>query len=775
MPAPRSAKSRRRKAREPFLKRIRSPHLSLPALNWRVAALVAGVLLAAFSLISLLAPGSGALTRGWGTFLLQLLGWAAYLLPPALAAGLYWLGVRERRLDPQRVTAAVILLLVALAVTHLANRLPDPFDSSEAGYGGGWFGWLLASALDYAFGRLGAFIFAMVLAMAGATLLFNVAPSQAWDRGQVVVARGLAAWRSRASAHEPRPRRRLRRSHSDTLPESDYGLIDAEPVSASVPLKSRPEPPAVIPVVQAAGPSAGRSTRAARESRPTLEPVALASESDWTLPDPAAIFEPETKVDVSDEVVRQRADLIEQTMLSLGVPAQVVEVQKGPAITRYGVQPGYLERRSADGKIRHMRVRVNKIMALENDLALALSASRVRIPGPVPGRDVIGVEVPNPEVQVVSLGGVITSPEFQRMTSPLALALGRDIAGRPLTADLARMPHLLMAGATGSGKSVAVNAIISCLLCRNTPDMLRLVLIDPKKVELATYKGVPHLIGDVVSEREEAVGAIKWAGREMDRRYAAFNSAGVRDLRGYNERMRRDGDRTLPAIVLIVDELADLMMHAGFDVEPALCRVAQMSRATGIHLIIATQRPSVDVVTGLIKANFPCRIAFAVASQIDSRVILDAVGADRLLGRGDLLFASPDSHRAVRAQGSWISDREINRLVAYWKRTGADFARDDHFVQGKLWSAGGEVDDEGADDNLDKAIEVVMQEKRASTTLLQRHLRVGYNRASRLMDTLIARGVVSNEVDGPYGSHSLVMATEPLAEGELESNPKEAS
>ncbi len=770
MPAPRSTRSRRSKAREPFLNRIRRLRVSLPALNWRAVALVAGGLLAAFSLVSLLTPGSGALTLGWGTFLLRLLGWSAYLLPLAVAASIYWLGLRERTLDSQRATGALVLLLVALAVTHLAARLPDPFQSPAVGFGGGWFGWALAAALDLAFGRLGAFIFAVVLGLAGAMLLFDVTPSQALERSREVLDRGLATWRSWSTSHAPHGRRPL----SDELPTVDYEpVIAAAPAGTAVPVRLRPEQPATIPVVQAA-PSAGRGHRPAREPQPALEPVALASESDWSLPDPAKVFEPETKVDVSDEMVRERAHLIEQTMLSLGVPAQVVEVQKGPTITRYGVQPGYLERRGADGKLRQMRVRVNKIMALENDLALALAASRVRIPGPVPGRDVIGVEVPNPEVQVVSLGGVINSPEFQRMASPLALALGRDIAGRPLLADLARMPHLLMAGATGSGKSVAVNSIISCLLCRNTPDMLRLVLIDPKKVELSTYKGIPHLIGDVVSEPSDAVGAIKWAGREMDRRYAAFNSAGVRDLRRYNERMRRDGDRPLPAIVLIVDELADLMMHAGYEVEPALCRVAQMSRATGIHLIIATQRPSVDVVTGLIKANFPARIAFAVASQIDSRVILDAVGADRLLGRGDMLYMSPESHRAVRGQGSWISDKEIDRLVTYWKKTGVGFAADDHFVQGKLWSVDVDEEDEGADEHLDKAIEVVMQEKRASTTLLQRHLRVGYNRASRLLETLITRGVVSREVDGPYGSHSLVTAAEPAAEGELEPEPEEA-
>jgi len=501
----------------------------------------------------------------------------------------------------------------------------------------------------------------------------------------------------------------------------------------------------------------------------------LASESDWELPDPTGIFEPEAAVEISDEEIRERADLIEQTLFTLASPAHVVQVERGPTITSYGVQPGYHERRSADGKARRTRVRVSKIMSLENDLALALAARRVRITGPVPGRDVISVEVPNRQVQTVSLGGVLASPEFQRHTSPLTLALGRGVSGRPLLAELSRMPHLLMAGATGSGKSVAVNAIISCLLCRNTPDMLRFVLIDPKKVELAAYRGIPHLIGDVVSEPDDAVGAIKWAGREMDRRYTAFHEAGAGDLRSYNDIMRREGNRPLPVIVLIVDELADLMMHAMYDVEPALARVAQMSRATGIHLIIATQRPSVDVVTGLIKANFPARIAFNVSSNTDSRVILDSAGAEKLMGRGDLLYMSPSSHRPVRAQGCWVSDTEIERLVAYWKRSGVDFDRDDQFVQAKLWSASTD-DEEDEDDLLDKALEAIVQEQRASTTLIQRHLRVGYTRAARILETLIARGVVSKEVDGPYGSHSVLLETdsepEPDSETELDPDPE---
>jgi S-DNA-T family DNA segregation ATPase FtsK/SpoIIIE len=313
---------------------------------------------------------------------------------------------------------------------------------------------------------------------------------------------------------------------------------------------------------------------------------------------------------------------------------------------------------------------------------------------------------------------------------------------------------------------VAINSIICCLLARNTPDTLRLVMIDPKRVELATYRGVPHLVGTVVSDAEEAVGALKWAGREMDRRYTAFAEVGARDLRGYNSRMEKEGNRPLPYIVVVVDELADLMMSAPLDVERALVRLAQMSRATGIHLVVATQRPSVDVVTGLIKANFPARIAFAVSSQVDSRVILDTPGADRLLGRGDMLYMSPGGNRLIRAQGCWVSDSEIAELVRFWKKASVDAPEYDHLVQMQLWSSDGAAAEDEGDDLLEQAIEVITQEGRASTTMLQRHLKIGYNRASRMIDALIERGLISREVDGPYNSHSLLVSPDAEAEEE---------
>jgi S-DNA-T family DNA segregation ATPase FtsK/SpoIIIE len=359
------------------------------------------------------------------------------------------------------------------------------------------------------------------------------------------------------------------------------------------------------------------------------------------------------------------------------------------------------------------------------------------------------------------LRSILESEVFQTDRSPLKFALGRDVAGMPVVADLASMPHLLIAGATGSGKSVCINAIISCFLSTHTPETLRLLMVDPKMVELTNYNGVPHLLAPVVVELERVVDVLNWATREMDRRYKLFSRLGARNLVGYNELMASQGEKMMPYIVLIIDELADLMMVAPDEVERTITRIAQMARATGIHLIIATQRPSVDVVTGLIKANFPARVAFAVTSQVDSRVILDTPGAERLLGRGDMLFMAPDSSKLQRLQGAFVSDRELARLVRYWKgytvvdeapqpSTGAHAAEASQAVQQPLWAdfkAKAEAA-EGEDDLLPKAVEVVRSHNRASISLLQRRLRIGYSRAARLIDLMEEQGIIGPDEGG---------------------------
>jgi len=399
-------------------------------------------------------------------------------------------------------------------------------------------------------------------------------------------------------------------------------------------------------------------------------------------------------------------------------------------------------------------VRVGKISSLADDLALALSARTIRIQAPVPGKGYVGIEVPNDQIALVAVRDVIESEAFRRLKSPLRFALGQDVAGNATATDLAAMPHLLIAGATGSGKSVCVNSLITCLLLNNTPDDLRLLMVDPKRVELTGYNGIPHLLAPVVVELERVVGALQWVLREMDQRYHKLAQAGCRNVKDYNAKRAERGERKLPYLVVIIDELADLMMLAPDETERSITRLAQLARATGIHLVIATQRPSVDVVTGLIKANFPARIAFAVASGVDSRVILDQPGAERLLGRGDMLFQAPDAAAPVRLQGTYISDNEIQRLVQYWQSFAGVITPTSTVIGGivdaplpgvplkqmPLW------DDFEAEENADplfeEAVDLARRQGRASISMLQRRLRIGYTRAARLVEMMEAKGIV---------------------------------
>jgi S-DNA-T family DNA segregation ATPase FtsK/SpoIIIE len=454
----------------------------------------------------------------------------------------------------------------------------------------------------------------------------------------------------------------------------------------------------------------------------------------------------------SDTDARYKARVIEETLTSFGVPAKVIEIKQGPVVTQFGVEPGYIERRDRDGRVKRRKVRVSRIQALVNDLALALAAAPIRIEAPVPGQPIVGIEVPNSTVSLVSLRGVVESREFQRLKSKLKIALGADVSGQPVMADLGLMPHLLIAGATGSGKSVCINSIVTCLLFHNTPETLRLLMIDPKMVELVSFNGIPHLLAPVVVELDEIVTSLTWVTRQMDERYRLFAEIGARNVDDYNRKVARLGQEILPYIVVVIDELADVMMVSPDTVERAICRIAQMARATGIHLVIATQRPSVDVVTGLIKANFPARISFAVTSQVDSRVVLDTGGAERLLGRGDMLFMAPDSSKLVRLQGCFVSDKEMEKLVKFWKETSWAQAP----VEGPRYPWHGLAAEDEHEELLEEAIELVKRHQRASTSFLQRRLRIGYPRAARLMDMLEEEGIVGPPESGGRSREVLI-------------------
>ena len=484
---------------------------------------------------------------------------------------------------------------------------------------------------------------------------------------------------------------------------------------------------------------------------------------------PIELLDKATDTEFSEADNQQRARLIEEALRSYGVDAKVIQINPGPSVTQFGIEPGWdhkykkVVERDHQGKIKldrdgnpierleeisKTRVKVERITALANNLALALATPNIRIEAPVPGKSLVGVEVPNTTTSIVRLRGVIDGIAFQRLKTKtkLAIALGKGTGGEPVSADLGRMPHLLIAGATGSGKTVFINSTIACLLMQNSPHDLRLLLIDPKRVELVSFEGIPHLITPVVTESEKAIDALRRVIREMDNRYSKFSAVGARNIDGYNHSPL--ATETLPYLVVIIDELAHLMMSAAEVVEPAICRLAQMSRATGIHLLVATQRPSVDVVTGLIKANFPSRISFAVASGVDSRTILDTVGAESLLGGGDMLYLPPDAPKPRRLRGCFVSDQEIDRVVSFWKQQREQVPIEDTVAEAFATLAPEELKDE--DPLLEAGRRLAKEYSHISTSLLQRRLHIGYPRAARIMDLLEEEGtVVRHEPDKP--------------------------
>ena len=458
------------------------------------------------------------------------------------------------------------------------------------------------------------------------------------------------------------------------------------------------------------------------------------------------------------------ATKLQKTLYSFGVSAKVENVSVGPAITRYELKP-------AEG------VRVSKIANLADDIALNLAAETIRIEAPIPGKQAVGIEVPNKEKEMVHLREVLESSEFEDSKSKLTIALGKDVAGNTQLADIAKMPHVLIAGATGSGKSVCINTIITSIIYKAKPSEVKLVMVDPKVVELSVYNGIPHLLIPVVTDPKKAAGALAWAVQEMDDRYNKFASKGVRDLKGYNKVIEKEeGVGKLPQIVIIVDELADLMMVAAKDVEEAICRLAQKARAAGMHLVIATQRPSVDVITGLIKANIPSRIAFAVSSQVDSRTILDTIGAEKLLGKGDMLYFPSGAPKPARVQGAFVSDEEVEKIVDFVKSNGTATYSEDilESIENSNKTEKELVQEQSADDETDpflmEAIQTVVETGQASTSFIQRRFKVGYARAGRIIDQMEERGVIS----GYQGSkpREVLMTLEQWNELKMSTNDK---
>lgn len=739
----------------------KSDSWQLPQISAERKLDILGVILALLgllTLLSLVSTSRGSITGAWLDLLRNLSGWGTWVLPAALIGIGLWLVFRNidrlPQLSAERVAGILLLYTNLLGWVHLFAG--GGWDLAEQGRGGGYLGALAERALTGALGTAGAVVVLL------AWLLVSLAMSLDLSIPDLFRAFGPLVDRAQRGINRPAENRLPAppTNGSRFVPPEPRSLDDLPPGfhplpplngSAAKPERSRLQPP-VRPAQSPASTTGSEETLATPAQSPALSGSDAPTMPNWAMPSIEAILDPGDPVSVSASHDRDRARMIEETLASFGAPGHVVDVQNGPTITLYAVEPDYIETRNG-----RTRVRVSKIVSLADDLALALAASRIRIQAPVPGRNYVGIEVPNSEISRVALRDVMESEPFKKIKSTLKFALGKNVSGTPVAADLASMPHLLIAGTTGSGKSVCVNSILCCLLLDNTPADLRLVLVDPKRVELTGYNGIPHLLAPVIVDAERVIGALQWILREMDARYHRFAQVGVRNISEYNRTMPDH----LPNMVVVIDELADLMMLAPDETERSITRLAQLARATGIHLILATQRPSVDVVTGLIKANFPARIAFAVASGVDSRVILDQPGAERLLGRGDMLFQAPDAPAPVRLQGVYVSDSEINRLVETWRLAAAAMNASNPaptaapidmvpsgvpLKQVPLFD-GMEPKQEG-DPLFHEAVELVRREGRASISMLQRRMRIGYTRAARLIDGMEERGIIGPSVAG---------------------------
>ena len=775
--------ARRRRRRSERRPRIIAEGLSLDDKLDILGVLL--VIAAVVLTLSALSANPGALIGPINDFLGHLLGQGALAAPITMFALGVWLilryfGEEAPLMDLRRGAGALLLYLSLLTILQFFETFTSAYayvDLADPATlrvpleltwtlkrAGGWLGTQLYLLLVMTVGELGALFVVLGAILLGVRFASEVSTYE--------MARwALSGWRRWAEHRATRQEARIAERAAAEHPIAEHPIAErpiAQPSTAAISALPAAESPtheevnavdaatavAAPPPAQLPTPSTSSPHPPSPERNDPL-PAPMRNEgltdSAWQLPDSRAMLSGGGEQRLEREVLRERAQIIEDTLRSFGAPGRVVAINSGPVITQFGVEPLHWEQKSG----KRSRVKVGAISQLEKDIQLALGARTIRVEAPVPGKGYVGIEVPNKTAALVSLRDVMDTDEFRRLQSPLTIALGQRVDGRPVVADLIRMPHLLIAGTTGSGKSVCVNSIINSILLHNAPQQVRLLMVDPKRVELANYNGLPHLISPVVVEMERTVAMLKWVASEMDQRYRRFSKSGARHIEDYNEQLA-PGEEALPYIVVVIDELADLMMTAPEVTERLITRIAALARATGIHLVIATQRPSVDVVTGLIKANFPARIAFAVASSVDSRVILDQPGAERLLGRGDMLFQSGETPAPLRMQGVFVSDQEIENILAFWRAQGTTpLAPGGAFhpvpgsaqKQGEIWEEG-EVAEDGEEILYLQAVALVRRLKKASVSLLQRRMRIGYNRAARLIDRMEAEGIVGPPTEG---------------------------
>ncbi len=692
-----------RKSRSGDLKQSRAPLKPETRQGVAVTILVAVAIISVLGLFGL----AGSFGAGFDSVLRWLFGWARFAFPIVLVVWSSFLYRPQKfTLRPANYVGLFVgwfgfagLLQLFVPVASMADRLGD-------GTGGGAFGLLVAWPLMRAMGYVASTVVLLAMFVIGLLIMFDTSLSTLAERGNIFKRLRLRWLHFIDRLHANHPVEEIPPPPLET---------DEEPTEPPIPFdaKDLPDTPST-------------ATPAAPKTDFIPKPKVRRKISyDLGLLDATA-----SKPTSGDIVANQ--DRIKKTLANFGIDVEMVDVNVGPTVTQFTLRP-------ADG------VKLNSITSLHNDLALALAAHPIRIEAPIPGKALVGIEVPNQAAATVRLVDILKSKSFSERRSPLTVAIGKSVTGESWTADVDRMPHMLIAGATGSGKSVCINAILLSLLYENGPDDLKLILVDPKRVELTNYNGIPHLLTPVITEVPKTINALRWVVNEMDRRFQLLSSVGKRNIQAYNQ----SHPEPLPYLVVVIDELADLMAVAAREVEAAIIRLAQMARAVGIHLIVATQRPSVDVITGLIKANITTRIAFTVASAIDSRTILDSPGAEKLLGRGDMLFSSTELSKPKRLQGCFVTDKEIERVVAALSQQAKPEYIDDIVTkpQGLIGTNGGvmvgePLGDEGDDELLEEAKDVILRAQKASASLLQRRLRVGYARAARLLDLLEEQGVI---------------------------------
>jgi S-DNA-T family DNA segregation ATPase FtsK/SpoIIIE len=715
-----------------------------PAIEPRIRDEIGAIAVLAFALLSTvaLATDQGAVLQWWRSALFSVLGWAAWLVPLALGAIALelWFGfIRRETVLPILGGLVIVVALLGLTRHYLRDDVA-----------GGFVGGAVAKAAASLFGEIGAPIALGALLLVGVVMAANRTIADLWK----------PVWRQRPSIGGLKPgtmipggtATRFDRFADDGddepvqqvrihIPEEKPNRASAVSAPAPKPSLLAGGPPASGRSPSERGPSAPEPSSADAERQPfAVSTAGLASaavaaegvlhadppEKPWVLPALDALDQGSAARSGKDELIRNKR-VIEETLSHFGIAASVVDVFVGPVVTRYELKP-------AAG------VKLSRIEALSDDLSLALAARTLRIEAPIPGKSVVGIEIPNLAIGLVSVRDVAESAEFKGSPSKLTVALGKDVAGGAIVTDLAKLPHLLIAGQTGSGKSVCIGAILTSLLLQSTPDDVRILIGDLKRVDFPGFNGVPHLVVPVMHDSPQILNALYWTTSEMDRRYRLFARANARNIASYNE--KHEGQDRVPYVVFIIDELADLMLQAPIQVEKQITRIAQLARATGIHLVLGTQRPSVDVITGLIKANVPARIAFATASSVDSRTIIDMTGAEKLLGRGDMLWLAPDAAKPVRAQGAFVSDAEIEQVIRHWRQQ-----REAHYdlsiiedkERARVRDDGG---DEIDDDRYEEAVAIVQRAGQASVSMLQRKMTIGFARAGRLIDIMEQNGVI---------------------------------